>query len=262
MNLSEAKLTVTIENKKPVELTDFTESFRSLADQYNKFLAEADHFRLYNESKLYIKVIKPGSIITELVDNIPLMVEFVEHGNAILEFSGFLKAGFDYFLGKSETKPKDFDAKDCSNLSNILKPVAKDNGSNITFDGTWNISGETVIINVNSQEANAIQNAIEREKQALKEPSRNIQTKVLFYWDSAKYNDKSKSKDRGYIDSISTKPLKVSFDEPAIKMQLIDTDGNPFHYKFIVDVEVMTVMNVPDVYRILKLHEILDKDDK
>lgn len=107
--MSEAKLTIKIENKRPVELTDFTDSFSSLGSQYYKFLSENDSFSLKPETKLYIKEIKSGSIITELSDLVPLVLPFVENSNSVIDFTAFLKMGFDYFLEKIEVKPKDFD---------------------------------------------------------------------------------------------------------------------------------------------------------
>lgn len=257
--MSEAKLTIKIENKRPIEITDFTDSFNSLANQYYKYLSENESFKLSQDTKLYIKEIRSGSIITELSDLVPLVIPFVENSNSVIEFTGFLKKGFDYFLGKTEEKPKDFDLKDCNNFNNIIKPIAKDNGSNVVFNGDWNFENVTVNFNFNSVEANAIQNGIQREKENLKEPTKNIQHKVLFYWDSAKYDEKSKSVDRGFIDSISFKPLRVSFDDDYTKRLMLDIEENPFHLAYIVDVEVMDIQGIPSVYKILKMHEFFSK---
>lgn len=257
--MSEAKLTIKIENKRPIEITDFTDSFNSLANQYYKYLSENESFKLNQDTKLYIKEIRSGSIITELSDLVPLVLPFVENSNSVIEFTGFLKKGFDYFLGKTEEKPKEFDLKDCNNFNNIIKPIAKDNGSNVLFNGDWNFENITVNFNFNSVEVNAIQNGIQREKENLKEPTKNIQHKVLFYWDSAKYDEKSKSVDKGYIDSVSFKSLRVSFDDDYTKRLMLDIEENPFHLAYIVDVEIMDIQNVPTVYKILKMHEFFQK---
>ena len=68
VKMSEAKLTIEIKNTKPVEITDFTDAFESLGNQYYKFLAESPYFELSKETKLYVKEIRSGSIITELSD--------------------------------------------------------------------------------------------------------------------------------------------------------------------------------------------------
>lgn len=257
--MAEAKLTIKIENKRPVELNDFTDSFSSLGNQYYKFLSESDDFSLKPETKLYIKEIKSGSIIAELSDLVPLIIPFVENSNSVIEFTGFLKKGFNYFLGKIDEKPKEFDLKDCNNFNNIIKPVAKDNGSNIVFTGDFNFGDITINMNLNSIEANAIQNGILREKEKLKEPEKRKESKVLFYWDSAKYDDKSKAIDRGFIDSIYGSALKVIFDDQTTKSKMLDVEENPFHLAYIVDVEVLEIKNIPSVYKILSLYEAFPK---
>ena len=257
--MSEAKLTIHIENKSPIELIDFTESFEALGNEYYKFLSENENFKLKKETKLYVKEIKSGSIITVLSDLVPAVIPFAENANSVIEFTKFLKSGYDYFLGKTSEKPKDFDLKDCNNFNNIIKPVAKDNGSNVIITGDFNFGDVTINFNYNSQEANAIQNGITREKNELKEPVRNIEEKVLFYWDSAKYDEGSKSADKGFIDSINANPLKVVFDEQETKKEMLDMEENPFHFSFLVDVEVMTINKIPSVYKIVNLHEVIQK---
>ena len=153
MKMAEAKLTVYIENKNPIKIIDFTESFESLGNEYYKFLSEHSEFKLNAETKLYVKEIKTGSIITVLSDLTPMVIPFIEHSNSVIEFTKFLKKGFNYFLGKKEEKPKELDLKDCNNFNNIIKPVAKDNGSNVTFTGDFNFGEVTVNMNFNSIEA-------------------------------------------------------------------------------------------------------------
>lgn len=258
-NMSDAKLTICIENKRPIELLDFTESFESLGNQYYKFLLESQNFKLTNDTKLYIKEVKTGSIITVLSDLTPYVLPFVENANSVIEFTKFLKRGFEYFLGRSEEKPKEFDLKDCNNFKNIIRPIAKDNGSNVVFIGDVNIQNLTIEMKFDSVEANAIQNGIEKEKKVLKESQKNIQGDVLFYWDSAKYDDSSKAVDRGFVDSISQASLRVTFDDITVKKRMLDMQDNPFHFLFFVDIEVMTVQNIPAIYKIVALNQIIPK---
>lgn len=252
--MSEAKLIIKIENKQPVEIVDFTESFKALGGEYYKYLSESPNFKLNKETKLYVTEITTGSIITVLSDMVPAVLPFVENSNSVIEFATFLKSGFTYFLDKSKPKPREFDIADCNNFNNIIKPVAKDNGSQILFTGDFKDSNVT--FNFSSVEANAIQNGIRIYKSELKEPDSSVKEKVLFYWDTAKYTNRSMSVDRGRIDSLCDKALKVIFDlDGQTKAGMIAMNENPFHYIFIVDVEVLTVNNIPAVYKIKRLHE-------
>ncbi len=217
----------------------------------------SQNFKLNKETKLYVKEIKSGTITTVLSDLTPIIIPFIENANSVIEFAKFIKMGFEYFLGKSEEKPKEFDIKDCTNFNNIIKPIAKDNGSNITFTGDCNIENQTIIYNFNSVESNAIQNGIQKEREKLKEPEKNKHEKVLFYWDSAKYDEKSKSIDKGFIDSLHQSALKVVFENQETKTKMLDMETNPFHYAFLVDVEILTINKIPTAFKIFNLHEFL-----
>ena len=257
--MSEAKLTIHIENKKPIEITDFTESFEALGNEYYKFLSENEGYKLNSETKLYIKEVRSGSIITVLSDLTPIALPFIENTNTIIEFAKFLKTSYDYFLGKTEDKPKEFDLKDCSNFNNIIKTVSKDNGSSISFNAECNIEQFTINYNYGSLEANAIQNGITKEKEKIKEPDTKKHEKVLFYWDSAKYDEKSKSVDKGFIDSLNVSPLKVVFDSQDTKSKMLNMENNPFHFVFLVDAEILTVNKIPHTFKIYQLHEFFPK---
>ena len=71
--MSEAKLTIKIENKRPVELNDFTDSFSSLGNQYYKFLSENENFSLKPETKFNKRISFTGvfkyvnSLVTTLI---------------------------------------------------------------------------------------------------------------------------------------------------------------------------------------------------
>jgi hypothetical protein len=255
---SEAKLIVTIQNVNPIEITDFSDSFLALGAEYYKFLAESTNYKLSKDTKLYVVEVKTGSIVTVLTDLVAPALPLIEYTNSIIEYSKFLKAAFNYFLGTGD-KPKTFDITDCNNFNNIIKPIAKDNGSQVIFTGDINVETLNINFSYNSLESNAIQNGIIKEKWLIKEPSMIVHEKVLFYWDSAKYDDKSKSIDKGLIDSLNASPLKVVFDSPETKKVMLDTQNNPFHIIYVVDVEIMKVQGLPVAYKIIALHESFSK---
>ncbi len=261
--MAEGKLIVEIQNKNPIELVDFTNSFYSISAEYHKFLSDNKIFKATKDSKLYVKEIRQGSIITELIDLAqplaPLLIPFVENTIQIIEFAKYLNKGFNWLLGKEETRPQNITNTDIKNLSNIVAPIAHENGSNIIFTGDINNPTINVTYNYNTVEANAIQNAAAREIAQSKIPESNIWENVLFYWDTTKYESKSAAVDRGSIDSIYDKPLKVIIEDPELKNKMIDTEGNLYHLAFFVDVEVMTIQGIPHVYKVLKLRGTVDR---
>lgn len=256
--MPEGTLTIKINNNHPVELIDFTESFYALGQQYSKFLIDTDS-RLSPQAKLYVKEIRTGSIEAVLQDLAPLALPFLETTNTILDFASYLKQGALWLLGREERQPR-LDPVDLRNISKILQPVAKDAGSQVIISGNVNIDTLNVSLSLDSVEANAIQNRVRNLLEASKQPERVIVQRVLFYWDTTKYGSKSTSVDRGSVDSIYSKPLKVIFDDEKLKYEMINREENFFKIAFIVDLEVMTINNQPSAYRIIKLHESIPRE--
>ena len=73
-NEDQTMLTVNIKNRQPVELVDFAQSMISLGAEYSDYIASSQNHLVSDEIKLYIKEIRPGSIITELVALAPTLM--------------------------------------------------------------------------------------------------------------------------------------------------------------------------------------------
>lgn len=256
----ESKLTITIQNINPVELMDFTQAFLSLSDEYHRYLSLEDSDALDQDVKLYVKQIRTGSIVADLVALAPLALPFAENANTILGFSKYVRTGIGYLLGTQKNKPV-FEKADYLNLSNIVAPIAKDNGSQINFNTT--INGDVALtLNVTSLEANAIQNAATREMAALREPGTGFHDKVLLYWYQARNDPKSQRGDKAIVESIISRPVKVLFANESIKAQLLSGEANPFKHAYVVDLAVETIAGVPRLFKILNIHDRVDVDER
>ena len=257
--MSETKLTVTIDNGKPVELIDFTASFYSLAQEYKKH----SHSHFSANSALYIKEVRQGSIIVELIEFTKTsVIPFFSDTNTVVEFATALKTGYEWFKGKTKGKeqPK-YDISELENLKRILDPVAK-NTTETTINFNVTVNG-SVVQNFGSsnEEANAIQNRILEEIRALKETSPSQKEKVVFYWYQAKNDLKSIGGERGVIESIYKNHVKVIFESEEIKHALIHPPNkNMFDISFIVDVDIETVNYKPVLYKIKAFHGYIDND--
>lgn len=254
--MAESKLTIEIRNTEPIQLSALVDMFAGLCSEYNKFVSEHESFELSKQTRLYVKEVREGSQIYELVDKVPLLIPFVENVSSVIEFTKKLKKVYDFFKGITDDKPE-LDSSDIKNYTKIIEPIAKDNGSQVFF----NAEHQTINVNLqlNSLEANAIQNKLGFELAALKEPDHSTKEKEVFYWHVAKGDVQSQTGDRGIIESITPKDLKVIFDKPDIKNQMLNIEGNPFHLAYVVDVKVETIEGRPAVYKIMNLHETFPK---
>ncbi len=256
-------LTIHIDNRNPVELIDLTNSFLSLGEEYKRFAANHPEYGDSPSVRLYIKEIKTGSIIADLVAIAAIgsqtLLPTLGQANTVIGFSRHLKAAYDYFTGKSNEKPE-LNKTGYGHFSSIVEPIAKDNGSQVNFITTVN---QTVVqtFNITSPDANAAQNSIGRELLQLKEPERKPHHKVVLYWFQARDDTHSKAGDRGIIESISSSSIKIEFEEDAIKEAMLHGLENPFRSAYVVDVNVETINDRPVLYKIIRYHSRFDKPE-
>lgn len=261
MAQDESKLRVQICNKRPIELIDFTEGLLSLGNQYKKFIVRNPDLSFADDVSLFIKEVKTGSIIADLVPMAAATLPFIVDFNNIATFLTNLKLAYSFFVGKTNKKPE-IDKQDLNQLSKIINPVARDNGSNINIYTILN-GDIRDSFNMTSVEANAAQNGIDRELKLLKEPTSKLKEKVILYWYQSRNDPDCKTGDLGIIESVKPTPVKTIFDSEGIKASMVlNADENPFHYAYIVDVVVDTINDNAALYKIVKFHERFKKPEE
>lgn len=249
-----------IEYDSPIELNAFSRSLSSFSSEYKKFIIENYGGEHPTDAKLHIKKIEEGSIITTLVEYASNGIPFIGDVNTVYEFGIHLKLLFDYFKNKSggSNKPK-YDIQDLENLSSILTPATDyNNCTTISVNGSNN---NILVLDVGDNDANAMINRITAAKKELAEPNQSVFYNQAFYWEQAKKDIGSKSGNYGVIEAINPNRLKVIFDDASIKKQMIRGDENPFKYYYIVDVELHKIRDQPKIYKIVKLHEIIEDEE-
>jgi len=252
----DVRLIIHIENKKPIELMDLTKALVALANQFNDYVKNTANIP-NREAKLYVKEIKTGSVILDLIEIATFgAIPFVENINTVIGFADYLKKGYNYFLGiNTDDVTSDFSIKDSSDFSQILNPIAKDNGSQINISTTINNHNTSVIV-LNSLEANAIQNLIKSEQKQMSIPEpMGDHSKVVMYFDTAKSNVKADTGNKVLIESISEKSAKVFFDSEELKWKVLKGEENPLTTAYVVDVKVETIKDKIFAYKITALHE-------
>jgi len=251
---TDATLTVTIHNSRPIELTDLTESLQSLGRQYSRYLNK-NKVVLAGESKLYVQEVRQGSAVFELVDLVPLgLFGSIEAMNTLVDFSKHLTAMYQWFIRGGEQPKEELKEVDLRNYANILSPVAKDAGASMTFSGEFHNSPVTIYSLTSGQAGEALSeiwNQINTVRQT--QPAGEYE-QVVFYWDVLKNQRDSGASERGIINSISPKPVRVTFASEEVKARIaFMQDRNPMLVGFIVDVRVETVQDKPVLYNILRV---------
>lgn len=258
MKPTEGNLTVEIKNSQPVELVDFTRSFLCLADEYKRFISKNDVV-CSDDLKLYIKEVRTGSLIVELIPMAVGVLPFLEYFNTVGDFCTHLSAIFCYLSGKTSKGPET-DKKTLENVVGIVEPVVKDRASQTNFSSI--INGDVHHhFYINYTEANAIQNAAKREIESLKEPLAGFKEKVILYFYQARNDSKSQTGDRGIIESVYRRPVKLIFKNELIKTEVFGLPENIFNYAFVVDVAVETIEDKPVIYKVTHIYEKFLRED-
>ncbi len=72
-----AYLEVELDLEEPVEIADFAALFAGIGGQFDRYLAE-EHPKLKGKAQMYVKEVRKGSIIANLVPNIPDMIGYMD----------------------------------------------------------------------------------------------------------------------------------------------------------------------------------------
>jgi len=262
-NSNDIRLIVEINNSKPLELLDLTKSLISLANQFNSYVARDGESKEDREAKLYVKEIRSGSVILELIEFASkTVIPFIENASTIIGFAKHIKSAYDFILGKTTEKPTEFTHNDYRDLSQIVNPVAMDTASQLNINTTINNNIE-YHVHINSTEANAAQNLIEKLDAQLKisEPANDTKTKVLLTLFQTRADTKAKTGNKGIIEDLSPKPYNILFENEDINQQMLHQEFNPYEKVFVVDVQVQHVSGKIAAYKIVKFHETFEKED-
>lgn len=256
------RLTITINNQRPIELADLTTSFQGISGEYRDYVLSRGGVLQKDDVRLYVHELKTGSIIAELAPLVTMALPMVEHANQVAssigQFALHLKSAYHFLLGKKEQSDAvspELSRQSLQNLSSIVEPVAKDHGSqmNITAGTVMNmpVFNGPVVMNLSHQEANAAQNAVTRRIKEMQEGVGGIHYKVALYLFQARDNVLTSRGDRGIIESISPVHAKLWMDEATKALIMAD---DPFKYFYIVDVMVETVEGRPMLYKVINYY--------
>lgn len=259
--MKDIRLIIEIHNKQPLELLDLTKSLVALASQFNSYASKNGDSKENREAKLYVKEIRSGSVILELIELATIgVIPFLENVNTVVGFADYMKTAYNFFLGKSDKKPE-LEPTDFKELSQIVNPVANDNGSQMNVSTT--VDGNLELhLHLDSLQSNAIQNVFQKEIKNLKLPEvqDEVQTSALLTWYQARNDMKSSVGNKGTIESLSKKAMNITFDDDNLKDKMLHGE-NPFTTVFVVDVKLQNVGGKLVAYKVVKLHESFEIED-
>jgi hypothetical protein len=252
-----SSLTITIEHHGPLELLTLTNSLQAVASSFARYADRTGVAIQGDDVRLYIKEIRSGSVVVELVALAKTIPMVIEQAKSILDFARFLWDTVRYFRGEEDGPPEGMIAKDANDLRTLVAPVAADPRATLQIQAS---EGATVTVNLTmtSNEANAVQNRTQQYVASQAAPVSGIQKDRLFYFYQARDQRSAKAGDQGIIEAIATRPVKTLVASDALKQQML---GEALFTKaYVVDVDVQTINGKPSLYRILDVKESIDRD--
>ena len=257
--------TYEFQNTRPIELMDLTNSLLAIGEQYRSFIRRKADAYFEDDYRLYVRRVRTGSIIAELVSYATQSQLLVPYAPFLVQFTQELGDWFEFFKGVKDAKDvKELlvgtTKKDLQQVSQIIEPAAKDSGSNINLIAQ---AGGVIYVNtmVSSVEANAVQNGLRREIEAMPMPVNGIRHDQVLYWYQMRADHAAKPGDKAVIEPITARPVKVTFSSDEVKRAMLDKPDNPFRKFYIVDVDVTIVGGRPVLYRILQVKDEFERDD-
>ena len=206
-----------------------------------------------------MKEIVKGSIEIEFFVTMAAgMLPFIGEINTVVKFFESIQMLKDKLLASKKTDCENLKKKDLEVLQDIVAPIRKDEGGAMTFIAVGN--NNNFHVSINNKEAQMIsENCSEYLKELNTTEESSFHTMQLFRWYQANFDKKKREGNKGIIEKISTKPLKVVFENDSIKEYMtsdkdyIDKEWQKLAY--FVDVEIEKIDNKPKVYKILKVYE-------
>lgn len=261
---------VKLQTKNPIAIGDFVSEFTSVASQYDKFI-KTHYPALAQEAQIYVKEIRRGSIIAELLPFVPLLlsgeiISHIEHIKAINEFIKMLQDRISpFFEGRVSADATRADLKD---YLGTVAAIANDPNGKASIKAAYYENGKTktrVAFAFDHSEAREAVRQIEEQQKQLEHRGNDDYSRVLGIFTQANTKDAPvgrRTTERIRFEEISERDLPLVYAselaEQRIKYEIREADENLFKKGFIADVNVETVGGGPAAYRVTNLHQVID----
>ena len=265
-------LTLTINNSKPIELSEFVGMFTSLATEYQRTTRASDDFE--NEAVIYVQNVRAGSIIADLVpvleSTAPLIASYADE---ILHAAEFVDKWADRIKKlASGVIPDGFGKSDLKVFTDATQAIAHDPNASATLEAATFEDGKRELraaFKFSTADAQSIARTIDAEYKRLESKDDDDHAnRVLMIFTRSDINDAPtdrRSGERVVISEISDRSLPLIYaselSEQRIKHEIRDADDNIFKKGFVVDAKVLRRGERPLAYKVTEVHSVIDLPD-
>ena len=258
---------------EPPDLLDLIGAFAAVGHQFEQYVAR-QYPKLQGEARLFVKEIRQGSIILDLIPHIPGLIATMDAvlivDNFVTRYRGLLAA---FIGGESPTSLSKSDTKD---FLDTVRLVAKDKkGSAIISSAVFKQEGaeKHIEFQFSTQEAQQAQELLERKMIEHDRPIyETFQNVLMTFWQSNVADPPAgkKTTEKAVIEALHPKPLAITYEtdevRERIKYETREDERNLYQKGFFVDCHVERLRGRPVAYRITAVRDVIDlpgdEDDK
>lgn len=246
-------LTYKIKSDTPINVYELTKSLNSMAD-------ELKSINSIRNSEIMISEVRKGSYEFDFIQTIavPLLPIFMDMNNSLELVKYFFSLKELFTKNESNNETTNVSIENAQNFQNIIKPITNNTFKNCTIVIGTDTKEQ---ITFNSNEAQTIQKKTEKfisekkaEKNSLLVELINTFEDRLIRFIQTRADNKDKG-NKSVCEFISSEEVITKFANDEIKKTILNS---PYHYGFIVDLEVQYYNRIPKVYRVLDIKEKID----
>jgi len=268
-----AHLTLKLDTAEPIELGDFVGAFTSIANEFERYVAEA-YPGAQAAPTVYVKEVRSGCIEADIITGLAVTAATtLQHLDQILVLEDFVKRWGSRLTALITNRVSAGELESTAQLNDFLRatqsiasdPVASHRIEAAVFEDKQR--KVRAAFKFTAVEARSAQQNIEDRKRLLAAPTSTPHQRVLMRYTRTDVHDAAlnkKSAERVVIPDISEKDMPVMYAsdlaEQEIRAQIREADENAYKRGFVVDVAVQTVGEKMVAYAVTALHSVIDLD--
>ena len=254
--------------QEPADLFDLVGALSAVANQFEQFIRR-EHQNLKGDARLFVKEIRKGSIIVELI---PVILPLIENMDRVLVVDGFVRRFGGLLTSYSEgDKKDDLSRSDIKDLMGAVSIIANDpNGtssiSSVEYHKTKNTT--RMKMEFDTSGAKRARETLQIQKAALELPSHELfeNRMMIFVRTTVKSSETGRKTElQGLVESVHSKPLAITFEtdmaRERIEGEIRDDEKNVYKKGFFVDLYMEKLQGRPVAYRVVSVRDIIPLPD-
>lgn len=264
MEEANAYFTVTLDFKEPIEISDFVAFFAGLSSQFDLYIAK-NHPDLKGTAKLYVREVRHGSIIADIIPLIQNTIGVMDGTLIIITFSALFKERIKTWINGDFVS--DASKSDIKHMGQTIQAVAHDKDGKLRIESIIYEKGlikKKLEVQFNTKEARAAEKTINSQKLSLDKKETVDYERVLMRFRRTDISDAKLGKRSGelvVVEEIQPNPLPLMYGSKLAEEHLKDVirdHDSVYHKGFVVDVNAQRSSGRNVAYSVTNVHQVLD----